>query len=157
MTAKTTPVETPLETPRPTPGEAPRSRGMAGLMEFVRFVATGSIAALSNLVARYLLNFIMPFEIAVVAAYLVGMVIAFFLFQRMIFGNPDTPLKRRVVRFCQVNLLGLALAEATSVAVARWLFPAIDWTFRPLDVAHVIGVAVPAFSSYFLHKYYTFR
>jgi putative flippase GtrA len=126
-------------------------------MEFVRFVATGSIAAVANIVARYLLNFIVPFEVAVVLAYLVGMVIAFYLFQRMIFGNPDTPLKRRVVRFCQVNLLGLALAEATSIVLARWLFPTVHWTFRPFDVAHLIGVAVPAFSSYFLHKYYTFR
>ena len=132
-------------------------RGAANLIEFVRFVATGSIAAFSNLAARYLLNFIMPFEIAVVLAYLVGMVIAFYLFQKMIFGNPETPLKRRLVRFTQVNVLGLALAEATSVFLARWLFPTIHWTLRPLDLAHFIGVAVPAFSSYFLHKYYTFR
>jgi putative flippase GtrA len=154
MTVEATPAQA---SPASAPAETARPHATAGLMEFVRFVATGSIAAVANIVARYLLNFIVPFEVAVVLAYLVGMVIAFYLFQRMIFGNPDTPLKRRVVRFCQVNLLGLALAEATSIALARWLFPTVHWTFRPFDVAHLIGVAVPAFSSYFLHKYYTFR
>lgn len=132
-------------------------RAPAGPVEFVRFVATGSIAAVVNLATRYLLNFITPFEVAVVLAYLAGMVVAFFLFQRLIFKNPGTPLKRRVVRFTQVNMLGLVLAEATSIALARWLFPAIHWTIRPFDVAHLIGVSVPAVSSYFLHKYYTFR
>ena len=164
MTAEPSPVEmapveiAPVEmAPAATPISAPQTRAAAGLIEFVRFLATGSIAAVTNLVGRYLLNFIMPFEAAVVLGYLAGMVVAFFLFQRMIFGNPDTPLKRRVVRFTQVNMLGLALAETTSIVLARWLFPTIHWTFRPFDVAHIIGVAVPAFSSYFLHKYYTYR
>ncbi len=73
-------------------------------------MATGSLAAATNLVSRYFLDFVMPFEAAVVLAYMAGMVVAFLLFQRMIFGNPATPLRRRVIRFCQVNMLGLALA-----------------------------------------------
>ena len=40
--------------------------------QFMRFAMTGGIAALVNLVSRYLLNFYMGFEIAVVLAYLVG-------------------------------------------------------------------------------------
>lgn len=131
--------------------------GGAGLAEFIRFVATGSLAAITNLVARYLLDFVMPFEAAVVLAYMVGMVVAFLLFQKVIFGNPDTPLKRRLSRFIQVNILGMALAWLVSTGMARMLLPAIGWTFHPFEVAHFTGVAVPAFSSYFLHKFYTFR
>lgn len=143
--------------PQDAPVEVGAARRLAGFVEFVRFVATGSIAAVANLVARYLFNFVVTYEVAVVLGYLVGMVIAFYLFQRLIFSNPTAPLRRRMIRFTQVNLLGLGLTELTSVALARGLFPMIDWTFRPLDVAHFIGVAAPAFSSYFLHKYYTFR
>jgi len=131
--------------------------GRAGLIEFVRFVATGSIAAITNLVVRYLLDFVMPFELAVILAYIAGMVVAFLLFQKVIFGDPDTPLRRRLIRFTQVNLIGMALAWIISTTLARFLLPAVGWTLHPFEVAHFIGVAAPAFSSYFLHKFYTFR
>jgi putative flippase GtrA len=125
--------------------------------QFAAFVATGSLAALSNLIARYFLDFAMPFEVAVVLAYLVGMAVAFALFQRVIFGHPGTPLRRRLIRFTQVNLLGMALAWAVSTAMARLVLPSIGWTFHPFEVAHVLGVAAPTFSSYFLHRGYTYR
>jgi putative flippase GtrA len=128
-----------------------------GWVRFIVFVATGSVAAVVNLVSRYFLNFVMPFELAVVLAYMVGMVVAFVLFQRMIFGNPGTPLRRRVIRFVQVNLVGMALAWVVSTVMARVVLPVVGWTFHPFEVAHFVGVAAPTFSSYFLHRGYTFR
>jgi putative flippase GtrA len=65
------------------------ARSSHALVEFARFIAIGGLAALVNLVARYLLDFVMPFEAAVVLAYLVGMVFAFFLFQKLIFATVD--------------------------------------------------------------------
>lgn len=127
----------------------------ASLREFIRFLAVGGVAALANLVSRYLLNFVMPFEVAVVLAYMVGMVIAFFLFQRMLFGGSGAN-PRRVMRFIWVNIFGAALAWAVSTVMARIVLPAIGWTWQPFEVAHVCGVAAPAITSYFLHKYYTF-
>ena len=129
----------------------------AGLRQFIAFVATGSLAAIANLVSRFFFDFVMPFELAVVLAYIVGMAVAFVLFQRVIFGNPDTPLRRRLTRFTQVNLLGMALAWSVSTAMARLFLPAIGWTFHPFEVAHLIGVAAPTLSSYFLHRHYTYR
>lgn len=128
-----------------------------GFWHFVRFVATGSIAAVANLVSRYFLDRVMPFDWAVVIAYAIGMVIAFSLFQRLIFQNPATPLFRRSSRFIQVNLLGMFLTWLLSTLLAHQILPAVGWTFRPHDIAHLLGVAAPAFSSYFLHKGYTFR
>lgn len=130
---------------------------LARLTEFARFVATGALAAVANLASRYLLDFILPFEAAVAIAYVVGMVIAFFLFQRTIFGDPGTGIRRQVTRFTAVNLLGGVLTLAVSSALARQVFPAIGWGFRPHDLAHFLGVCAPAVSSYFLHKHYTYR
>jgi putative flippase GtrA len=128
-----------------------------GFGHFIAFVATGSLAAATNLIVRWLLNFVMPFEAAVILAYVAGMAVAFVLFQRVIFGNPDTPLRRRIIRFTQVNLLGMALAGIVSTLMARVILPAAGWTFHPFDVAHLVGVAAPTFSSYFLHRGYTYR
>jgi putative flippase GtrA len=137
--------------PKPVWGQSSHA-----LIEFARFIAIGGLAALVNLVARYLLDYIMPFEAAVVLAYMIGMVFAFFLFQQLIFGGNRGHRSRRVVRFVQVNLVGAGLAWAVSSVMARLLLPAIGWDFHPFEVAHFVGVAAPAISSYFLHKHYTF-
>ena len=129
----------------------------ANFGQFIAFVATGSLAALANLISRYFLNLAMPFEAAVVLAYVVGMAVAFVLFQKVIFGNPGTSLRRRLIRFTQVNLVGMALAWLISTLMARLLLPSVGWTFHPFEVAHLIGVAAPTFSSYFLHRAYTYR
>ena len=137
--------------PKPVWGQSSHA-----LIEFARFIAIGGLAALVNLVSRYLLDYIMPFEAAVVLAYMIGMVFAFFLFQKLIFGGSSGHRSRRVVRFVQVNLVGAGLAWAVSSLMARLLLPAIGWDYRPFEVAHFVGVAAPAISSYFLHKHYTF-
>jgi len=126
------------------------------IAEFVIFLALGGLAAATNLITRYLLNFIMPFEVAVVLAYMAGMVVAFLLFGKLLFTGSRGTLTRRLSRFIQVNLLGATLAWLVSVFMARIALPAINWTFHPLEVAHLFGVAAPVLSSYVLHKRYTF-
>lgn len=126
------------------------------IAEFMIFLGLGGLAAGTNLIARYLLNFIMPFEVAVVLAYMAGMVVAFILFGKLLFVDSKNKLARRISRFIQVNLLGAALAWLVSVFMARIALPAINWTFHPLEVAHLVGVAAPVATSYVLHKRYTF-
>jgi putative flippase GtrA len=127
----------------------------ASLAEFGRFLGVGAIAALANLVARYFLDFAMPFEVAVVLAYMVGMAVGYFLFQRMLFGGSGVDA-RRIRRFIWVNIFGATLAWAVSSVMARQVLPLIGWEWRPFEIAHFCGVAAPAISSYFLHKHYTF-
>jgi len=120
------------------------------------FIAIGAAAALVNLSARYLLDFALPFEVAVVLAYVVGMVAGFALFQALMFRGRSMMQPRRMARFAWVNLFGVTLAWAVSSVMARQLLPAIGWEWRPFEVAHLAGVAAPAICSYFLNKYYTF-
>jgi putative flippase GtrA len=142
----------------PGPAEANKIR----LVEFLRFLATGSIAALSNMAAVWALQLVMPLLPAAILGYLVGMVIAFILFQRVMFNTPGLVLTRpilarRIFRFTIVNMLGLCLSVATTMALARAILPAIHWTLLPDRIANLVGVAVPAFSSYFGHKFWTYR
>ena len=127
----------------------------ASIVEFARFIGIGGIAALANLVSRYFLDFVLPFEAAVVLAYMVGMVVAFGLFQRMLSRGSRVDA-RRIVRFVWVNIFGATLAWAVSSLMARQVLPLIGWTWHPFEVAHLCGVAAPALTSYFLHKHYTF-
>lgn len=129
------------------------SRG--SLVEFARFLGVGGIAAAANLVSRYFLDFVLPFEAAVVLAYMVGMVVGFFLFQNTLFKGSAIDA-RRIRRFIWVNLFGAVLAWAISSIMARHALPLIGWTWHPFEIAHLCGVAAPAITSYFLHKHYTF-
>ena len=142
---------------------APEAKpGKVGLVEFVRFVATGSIAAISNLAAVWAFQQVVRYEIAVVLGYLVGMVVAFILFQRVMFNTPGVKLTRpvlarRIFRFTVVNMVGLALCWLVSIAMLYTVLPALHWTYLPDRIANLFGVAVPAFSSYFGHKFWTYR
>jgi len=127
----------------------------AAIGEFARFIAIGGIAALANLVSRYFLDFFMPFEVAVVLAYGVGMVVGFFLFRSTLFKGHAIS-RALVARFVWVNIFGATLAWAVSSVMARQVLPLVGWTFHPFEVAHFCGVAAPAITSYFLHKHYTF-
>jgi hypothetical protein len=109
-----------------------------------------------HLVSRDLLDFIMPFEAAVVLACMVGMVFVFFLFQKQLFGGSGGLRWRWSIPFVQVNLLGAGLAWAVSSLMARLALPALGWDFHPFEVTHFVGVAAPAISSSFLHKHAPF-
>jgi putative flippase GtrA len=134
--------------------EAATSR--PSLAEFAGFLAIGGAAAMMNLVSRYLLDFAMPFEAAVVIAYAIGMTAGFAMFQFFIYRGVSMLQPRRLVRFAWVNLFGLTLAWAVSSVLARIVLPSVGWDWHPFEIAHLGGVGAPAICSYFLNKYYTF-
>lgn len=129
----------------------------AGAARFVRFLLTSGAAAGVNVVARYLLEFAMSYPWAVAAAYLLGMATAFVLARRFVFAAGAGPVRGQLLRFTLVNAIGFAQVWLVSVGLARWLFPAIGFEWQAETVAHVIGVASPAVTSYFLHQHFSFR
>jgi putative flippase GtrA len=128
----------------------------ATFSEFVRYIAVGGVSAAVYLLARFLLDFALPFEVAVVLAYGVGMATGFSLFQLVLFRGRDMMQRHRMVRFAWVNVFGVTLAWAVSSVMARQLLPAIGWHWQPFEIAHLAGVAAPAISSYYYNRYYTF-
>jgi hypothetical protein len=66
----------------------------------------------------------MPFEAAVVLAYMVGMVFGFFLFRKTLFRGYAVDV-RLIIRFIWVNLFGAVLAWAISSILARHALPLI--------------------------------
>jgi len=125
--------------------------------EFVKFVGLGAIAALVNFASRFAFDRFMPYEAAVVCAYLFGMVVAFILFQKFVFGDAGNGQFKQVFRFTVVNMVGLLVAVAVSSLFARTVLPAIGWTFFPYTIAHLIGIMAPTITSYCGHKFFTYR
>lgn len=126
------------------------------LGEFGRFLVTGGVAAGVNVVSRWLFDLVMPFEVAVVVAYLAGMITAYTLSKLFVFSRSGRSVSDEFLRFAIVNVVALAQVWVVSVGLARYVFPAIDFTWHADDVAHVIGVVIPAVTSYLGHRHFSF-
>lgn len=125
-------------------------------LQFLKFLVTGGIAALVNLLSRYALNYVMSFEAAVVMAYLLGMTTAYLLARRFVFDASGRSVTSEVRRFVLVNIVALGFVWVISVGLARVVFPAVGMTWHANDIAHLIGVLAPAVTSYIGHRFYTF-
>jgi putative flippase GtrA len=99
----------------------------------------------------------MPFEAAVVVAYLVGMITAFSLARKYVFERSERHVRSEAARFVLVNLAALLQVWIVSVGLADWVFPKIALVWQAELIAHIIGVLSPVVGSYFGHKYFTFK
>jgi len=125
--------------------------------QFIKFLFTGGIAAGVNLTSRYLLNLVISFEISVVIAYLLGMITAYILARIFVFEASGRSISSEIKRFSIVNLFALLIVWGISVSLARIVFPAMSFTWHANDIAHIIGVIVPAITSFIGHSKFTFK
>ena len=125
--------------------------------QFVGFVLVSGLAGAANFGSRFLFSLAMPYSAAICAAFVVGLTTAFVLNRRFIFVDSTQSTESQAWRFLLVNFAALAQTLLVSLLLARWLLPAIGWTWQPEAVAHAAGIAVPAITSYLAHKHWTFR
>lgn len=125
--------------------------------EFLGFLVAGGIAAAANVLSRIVFSRFLWLEAAVVAAYLVGMAVAFVLMRTHVFPRSGKPLRAQVYAFTVVNVLAVVQTLIVTVVLARWLLPSAGVTRFVEEIAHVVGVCVPIFTSFLGHKYWSFR
>jgi putative flippase GtrA len=124
--------------------------------QFLLFAIIGGFAALVNIAVRLLFNLVVPFEVAVVLAFPVALTTAFLLNRRFVFTDGSGRAVHQYAKFWLVNLIALVQVLAVSLFLARALFPWLGFTWHAETVAHVIGVLSPVFTSFVLHRSYTF-
>ncbi len=91
-----------------------------------------------------------------IVAYIFGMATAYFLSRMFVFEKTGRSLAGEIGRFVLVNVVALVIVWLVSVSLERWILPQINWTWRPAEVAHGIGILSPIVSSYFGHRFFTF-
>lgn len=125
--------------------------------QFLRFLVAGGIAAMANFGSRFVLSIFFSYGVAVFFAYLVGMMVAFLLMRGHVFNASQGPLAQQVTKFIGVNLLAVCQTLAISLLMARWLLPSVGIQNHVEALGHLVGVLVPVITSYFGHKFLTFR
>jgi putative flippase GtrA len=126
------------------------------LQRFALFLCAGGSAAMVNIVSRIVINWFIPYEVAIIAAYLCGMTTAYVLNKLIVFKSQDREIASEYLRFALVNLVAVVQVWCVSVGLARLVFPAIGFAWHPETVAHIIGVASPVYTSYLGHKHFSF-
>lgn len=124
---------------------------------FGLFLLAGGIAAAANYGSRFGFSLWFNYPVAILLAYLVGMLVAFVLMRKYVFDGTGKRLGPQVLKFTLVNLFAVLQTLAISLLLARWLLPAIGVVEQVEAIAHAVGVAVPIATSYIGHKRATFR
>ena len=98
----------------------------------------------------------MPYEAAIVIAYVCGMTTAYALNKLFVFAPSGRAVHDEYLRFTIVNMVALAQVWIVSVGLALLYLPLVGFTWHAETIAHIIGVAVPTITSYFGHRHFSF-
>lgn len=121
------------------------------------FIAVGLFAGAANILARIGLSTWFNYQIAVALAFPIALSIAYVANRQFVFDGDKQASVGEFSRFALVNIIALAQVWVISVGLARFVFPAIGFTWCADTVAHAIGVGSPILTSFFAYKLFVFR
>ena len=125
--------------------------------EFVYFIFTGGLAALVNIITRFVFSFFLNFTLSILSSYLIAMVFAYYLARRFVFKKSKKPIYSSFALFSLVNLLAICQTLLISIVTREYLSgKMINFQYINL-ISHTLGVLTPIFTSFIGHKYFSFK
>ena len=125
--------------------------------QFGRFVLAGGVAAVLHWLSRFVFNLFMSYALAIVAAYAVGMAVAFVLNKQYVFPYSRRPLVAEMSFFVLFNLAAFPFVWTAAYVLGELVFPHFLPRQLALALGHGCGVALPVLVTFVLHKSITFR
>lgn len=125
--------------------------------QYLKFVGVGGFAAVVNFAARLLFSSFVSYPAAIVFAYIIGMCTAYTLCRVFVFSESQNSTAQQFGYFTLINFIGLIQTLVISVLLADYVFLGIHNVTLRETLAHTIGLSVPSITSYFGHKYISFR
>lgn len=127
------------------------------MQQFLLFLLCGGLAAALNWGSRFIFSIWLPFELAVVAAFIVGLLSGFLLMRWFVFIGGGQSLVSQAGKYLLVNIFALFQTLLISTLFARLLLPEIGVVKNIEALAHLVGVLTPVLTSYIGHKRWSFR
>lgn len=122
---------------------------------FLKFLLVSGFAAAANIGARIIFGLWFPYLTSIVLAFFVGLGTAFVLNRLLVFRDRAGQIHHQAAWFVVVNLFALVQTAVISLVLARWVLPTLGVPHAD-TLAHAIGVAAPAVTSYLAHNRLTF-
>ena len=123
---------------------------------FIQFVAAGGVAAGVNFCSRIVLSKWLSFPVAIVLAYLLGLITAFLLNRYFVFADSTKHVHKQMAWFVAVNALAIVQTLLVSLLFADYILPHLGITWHAEEIAHAFGIVTPVFTSYLGHKKFSF-
>jgi putative flippase GtrA len=124
---------------------------------FLPFVLAAGASVPVNIGARIALSHWTRYEFAVLLAHGVGMLTAFILSRVFVFEASGRSVASELGRFALVNVVSAAVTWCVSVGLLYRVFPWVGFRYEPELVAHLIGLAASAVTSFIGHSRFSFR
>ncbi|MEM9243841.1 MAG: GtrA family protein [Pseudomonadota bacterium] len=126
--------------------------------QFMGFLLVCGFAAIVNFGSRIILGVWMSYATSIIIAYILGIITAYFLCRLFVFKQSRNTPYKQIFYFILVNIFAILQTLLVSVILAYWIFAYfIKNQFLREEIAHFIGICVPAFTSYIGHKYLSFK
>ena len=125
--------------------------------QFGRFLLAGGLAALVNWLSRFVFNLAMSYAAAIVAAFALGMAVAFVLNKRYVFPYSQRTVAAEVSFFVLFNLAAFPVVWVIAYLLGERFLPGLMPRQLALALGHGCAVAIPALVNFVLHKFITFR
>jgi putative flippase GtrA len=125
--------------------------------QFGRFLLAGGFAAIVNWLSRFAFNLVMGYAAAIVAAYALGMAVAFVLNKLYVFPYSQRPVAAEMSFFVLFNLAAFPVVWVIAYVLGETLLPGLLPRQFAFALGHGCAVAVPALINFVLHKSITFR
>lgn len=126
--------------------------------QFAGFLVVGGSAVILNFFCRVFLSGYLSYAAAIVVAYLIAMVFAFVLGKCFVFqSRRSSRTAREFINFGLVNGLAVLQTLGISLLLAYVVLPYCGVSSHGEEIAHAVGIMVPAFTSYVGHKHFTFK
>lgn len=124
--------------------------------QFLGFLAVGGLAAFLHWLARIGLSFWLPFSMAVIIAYGVGMTVAFLLNSFFVFPNSEKSRYSQVRDFIVINLAFLPIVWLAALQINSYLkaWGLINYSEA---LAHAIAISLPMLASFLIYKFFAFK
>jgi len=126
-------------------------------IQFYLFLITGGFAAAVNFISRYFLNLWFNFSISIILSYIFGMFTAYFLSRLFVFTGSSQSIPYSILFFIFFNVFAFIQTLTISLFVYIYLLPFLNIFKYQLEISHFIGILFPVLTSYYGHKYYTFK
>jgi len=124
--------------------------------QFLAFLFMGGMAALVNFTSRMVYNHWFSFSTSVILAYITGMTVGFILMKCFVFRGSRKHFTHSALFYILINLFAAFQTWLISMLLAYYLLPHLGVETFTKEIAHAVGIAIPAFTSYIGHKRWTF-
>lgn len=130
---------------------------MIKFKKFYFFLICGFVASFVNFVSRIYLNqfILISLNLSIIFSHLLGMIIAFVLFKFFVFESTKK-ISKSLFYFILVNFLSLLIifiSTYISIKIFEYFLFINDLI---ITFSHGIALIITAFTSFFLHKKFTY-